>query len=250
MRILIKHILGLIFLGGFLFLISSCQKTEENPYDTLIYENFTPLSIPEASGLATYTDNQYLSVSDSTSQVYVLNLKGIVVKKLSYVGKNLEGVVYVPNNSSIYVIEEKSNEVVQLDTNGTEITRFVVPLDNKDPKHGLEGITYNPTNSHLYVVSEKEPGLLFEMNLVGDVLKVSDLNFADDYSSVFYDPVIDHLWILSDDSKTLTKTNLQGSQIKTYNTTITKGEGVVVDSELAKCYIITDREGAVYTMLF
>lgn len=246
----IKQLYKLLFVGLMLLILVNCQKQEENKYPTLGYVSFTPLSIPEASGMAIYKDGTFLSVSDSTSQAYVFSMEGIVLKTLVYVGKDLEGVVYIPGDEIIFVLEENSDEVVQLDTNGLEQGRFKVPLEKENPKHGLEGISYNPENKHLYVISEKLPARLFELSLDGELLHEYDLNFAEDYSSVFYDPIIDRLWILSDDSETLTRTTLTGAPEITYDTRVKKGEGLVVDSESSRVYIITDTNSAVYELSF
>jgi len=74
--------------------------------------------------------------------------------------------------------------------------------------------------------------------------------FVDHYSSVYFDHETNLLWILSDDSKTLTQTTLQGIPIITYNTGVKKGEGVIVDSKNSTVYIITDSNSSLYTLSF
>lgn len=231
-------------------LFSQCKKDEVVLNPSLKFIDWMPVAVPEASGLSLYKPGFWLAVSDSTSRVYVMDLQGKVVKVLAYTGKNLEGVTYASSIDCIFVVEEKTSEVVKLDTNGMELSRFQLPLNNEDPRHGLEGITYNPVNEHLYIISEKQPALLYETDLEGNVLSSEALNFAADYSSVFYDGSTQSLWILSDDSETLTKTNMMGISQQTYNHYIRKGEGVVVNSDSATVYIITDLESAIFKLTF
>ncbi|MEZ5084252.1 MAG: SdiA-regulated domain-containing protein, partial [Bacteroidales bacterium] len=174
----------------FLFLIAlfSCKKDDPKNENNLILISQFPINIPETSGLAGFQDDTFLTISDSLSKVYKINSSGEILKSFDYVGENTEGIAYDPMSREIYVVEEKTNEIVQLDTNGFEVNRFSIPLNNQFEKHGLEGISYNPFNHHLYVVSEKLPSILFEVTKDGTIVESHELNFADDYSSVFYDP--------------------------------------------------------------
>lgn len=233
-----------------LFVLFSCKKEDPANENKLTLITQWPINIPETSGLSNFHDGTFLTISDSLSKVYQINSSGKILKSLEYEGKNTEGIAYDPVAREIFVVEEKTNEVVQLDTNGLEVNRFSVPLNNQLEKHGLEGISYNPSNDHLYVVSEKLPSILFEIAKDGTVIESHELNFATDYSSVFYDPNQNLLWILSDESETLTQATLQGSPIKTYNTGVKKGEGVVVDSKNSRIYIVTDSNSSIYTFSF
>lgn len=230
--------------------LTSCNKENSSAKNELNLISQWPVSIPETSGLASFHFDNFLTVSDSLSIIYLINREGETVRTLDYNGDNTEGVAYNPDAYELFVVEENTNEVVQLDTNGTEINRFAVELDNKVKRHGLEGITYNPSNDHLYVISEKLPSLLFEMTKDGTILNTNEINFAEDFSSVYYDSHLDMLWILSDDSKTLTRCNLDGKQDKTWETGVKKGEGVVVDSEGDRVYIISDGDSKLYIFSF
>lgn len=248
MKLNFRHIVFFALL--FWAFLSACKKEEKTATPYLNFISYTPLTIPEASGLAVFSSEYYLTVSDSISKVYLMDLEGNIVRSLSFSGKNLEGVTYDPDGPIIYVVEEKNNEVVSLDTSGQEINRFTIPLDNIDPRHGLEGITINPNNGHLYVISEKDPAILFEMDKQGSILSEHELNFAKDYSSVFYELSENVLWILSDDSETLTKTTLDGQPLLTYNTGIKKAEGVIVSTITSRVYLVTDASSFFWVMSF
>jgi uncharacterized protein YjiK len=237
------------FITALIILLSviSCRKTE-NPFgDTLVLLAWYSLPISETSGLSYYNrDDRLLTVSDLTGRVYIISTLGEVLDSLTYQGKDPEGVAFDRNNSIIFVAEEKLNEVVELDTLGNEVNRFKVELGNLIQKHGLEGITYNPITGNLLLVSEKLPGLLIEVTRAGVEVSRRVLSFALDYSSVFFDPHNSSLWILSDESETLTRVDTTGSPIKTWKTGIKKGEGLVVDSKNGLVYIVTDDDSRLH----
>ncbi|MCB2221597.1 MAG: SdiA-regulated domain-containing protein [Bacteroidetes bacterium] len=208
-----------------------------------------PVDIPECSGLSFYGEH-LLTVSDSLSKVYMISKAGKVLDSMSFAGNNLEGVVYNPVNQHTYIVEENSNEVVEIDASGLEMNRFFVKLDNLIKKHGLEGISLDLSSGHLYLVSEMAPGLLIKCTLTGEEVKRTNLAFAQDYSSVFFDDVQQKIWILSEDSKTLTRCNLNGNPEKTWFTNIKKGEGLVIDVPNNRIYIITDEVSILYVFSF
>ncbi|MCD4698281.1 MAG: SdiA-regulated domain-containing protein [Bacteroidales bacterium] len=247
MKTSIYKIAILIFLP---VLFQTCKKDEPSSNLSLNLISQSQVPVFEASGLSVYKPGQLLTVSDSLNEVYVINLTGQILKTLNYKGDNLEGVAYFSANSDIFIVEENLGEIVHLDSSGLEKNRFAINLDNQFEKHGLEGITYNPDNGHLYAISEKWPSLLFELTLNGELTGTYELDFAQDYSSVFYEPVNKVLWILSDESKTLTKCTLKGKPLLTYDTGIKKGEGVVVDQTEHLIYLVTDNESILYVFSY
>lgn len=233
------------------FFLLSCTENSNDEYPLLNLVSQYPVNIPELSDLSSYIKaDEFLTVSDTLSKVYVISATGDVIRTLNYDGNDLEGVTYVPVDSTIYALEERNKEIVKLDTNGNKILKFPVELNNVYEKHGLEGISFNPVNEHLYVVSEKLPSLLIEMTLSGEVVDWHELNFAKDYSAVYYDPLDGSLWILSDESEIVAKCDLSGIPIKKYRTGIPKCEGLVVDSENARIFIITDQISVLYVFSY
>jgi len=237
----------LLFTLSFTFLQVSCRKKNSEDYQLLNLISQYPVDIPGISDLSKFKNgNEFLTVSDTLGKVYVISFTGDVLRTLNYAGDDLEGVTYVPIDSTIFVVEEKNKEIVKLDTNGNEILRFPFEVNNIFKKHGPEGISFNPANEHLYVVNEKFPSLLIEMTISGEVVDSNELTFAIDYSAVYYDPLDSSLWILSEESQILAKCDLSGNLVKKYRTGINKGEGLVVDSEHARIYIISEQISVVY----
>ena len=225
----------------FLIIMDGCKKNNDVHYHPLNLVSQYHASVTGISDLSAYkTGNEFLTVSDTLARVYVISMTGDLIRMLNYSGNDLEGVTYVPLNSSIYILEEKRKEVVRLDTNGNETLRFPVKVENIFEKHGPEGITYNPYNDHLYIVTEKLPALLIEMDLTGQVYAEHELTFALDYSAVYFDPLDGSLWILSDESGIVARCDLSGNPIIRYKTGIQKGEGLFVDSGSSEIYIASE----------
>jgi uncharacterized protein YjiK len=230
-----------------LLFLFGCKKTNSPEGDTLLLLAHYPLSLSEASGLSYYSsDDRLLTTSDLTGRIYIISTHGEVLDSLSFKGIDPEGIAFDADSTLIFVVDEYSGEVITLDTIGNEISRFKVEVGNFLPKHGLEGITVNTANGNLLLVSEKFPGLLIEVTRTGEEISRHTLNFAMDYSSVFFDPHTHSLWVLSDESQSLTLCTLTGIPIQTWRTGLKKGEGVVIDSKNELIYIVTDNDSGLY----
>lgn len=234
-----------------IFILASCKDNNHDEYPLLNLVSQYPINIPGISDLSSYTnEDEFLMVNDTLCKVYVISTTGNIIRTLNYNGHDLEGVTYVPIDSSIFVVEEQKKEIVKMDTNGNEILRFPVEVNNLFVKHGPEGITYNSANEHLYLVNEKYPSLLIEMTLSGEIVDTSRLTFAKDYSAVFYDPLEGSLWILSEESQLLAKCDWSGNPVNRYKTGITKGEGLVVDSRQSRIYIISEHANSLFVFSY
>lgn len=245
-KIISKFFILLFFLS---LLLIRCKKDEtenNNSIPSLILISSYSLQVSEPSGLSlAFSENELYTVSDYTDSIYKISLTGEILKTLSYKGSNIEGITVNPADSTIWIIEENSGEVVKTDINGNEIERFLVYVSQIVNK-GLEGITYNPVNSHFYLVSEQSPSWLIEWSPVTGIIDKYNLTFADDYSGIFYDNSDDVLWIVSDESQSLNKCTLTGKLLQTYTFLVKKAEGVVVDTNSNKIYIVCDEEGKLF----
>ena len=238
---------SLILLSGFL---AGCKEKEKiDPGIKLKLVSEFNLSISEPSGLCSYENpKEFLTVSDQTDKIYVVSEKGTVLRNFNFTGQDLEGIAYDPILNEIFIVEETSRQIFRLDTNGVELSRFPIDIYYEDDNHGPEGISFNTETKHLFVVIEKNPGKLLEINLSGEIINDYHLSFADDYSAIFFDADENRLWILSDESKTLTSCDLSGKAINKYSTGINKGEGLVVDTQNKMVYIVSDQESKMYVL--
>ncbi|MFK7926359.1 MAG: SdiA-regulated domain-containing protein [Bacteroidia bacterium] len=228
------------------FLVSACDQNPMPDPISLNLQESLAMAIDEPSGLALSND-QLLSVSDSDNKIYRINpATGTVVATLNYEGDDLEGVVQNPQDNSIWVVEETRQELIKLNVNGTAQDTFAIPFDQMESNHGLEGVAIDPAESRLYLITEKDPGQLLVVDFMGNILENYALDFASDYSGISFDASQKQLYILSDESQTITKCDLQGNKIETYLISVIKAEGIVVDVPNKLCYIASDEASELY----
>ncbi len=242
-----------MFLGSLILLsviLSGCKEDEKtDPEIKLNLISQYSLSIIEPSGLALgKKPNELIVVSDESNEIYRISTDGTVLQSYDYAGNDLEGVTYNINLDNLFILEESSRQVFRIDTNGIELSRFPIDIYYEEPNHGPEGISYNPETNNLYVVTEKNPGRLIEIDLQGEIINNYSLSFAEDYSALYFDPIEQKTWILSDESKSLTQCDLTGKALNKYSTGITKGEGLVVDLQNKLVYIVSDQESKLYVL--
>jgi len=119
-----------------------------------------------------------------------------------------------------------------------------IDYENTDSNSGLEGITYNFNDNTIFILNEKDPGLLIKLKSDFTILSKVKLDFASDYSGIFYESATNNLWIVSDQSKTINKCNLLGKLIESYPISVIKAEGIAVSND--KIYIVSDAEAKLY----
>lgn len=242
----------------FLPIIESCEKTEVepppgNPQGELELISLFDLNITEPSGLSFGpTKTTLLIVSDNTNMVYECDLSGNIIRTLPYEGMDLEGVAYNPDQNSIAVTEERLREVVLLDYNtGIEQSRHDINVEQGAINAGLEGISYNKTNQAYYIVNEQLPGELIVWNTQYDIINSTEMYFASDYSAIFVDHDNSLLWIVSDQSEMLYKTDYNANVLKEYPLDRSKFEGITIDIDNMILYMVNDAtfDLAIYNIL-
>jgi len=132
-----------------------------------------------------------------------------------------------------------------LDTSGKEIKRKKFDLKGK-LNEGLEGICLNINTKDFYLLNEKQPGLLIKTDSSFKELFRKDLKLAKDYSDIFFSNLDYTLWILSDESKKIIQTDLNGNKIKEYRIKVEQPEGLVVDYKNKKIFIVSDKKEELY----
>jgi uncharacterized protein YjiK len=228
-----------------MLLLFSCNKNDDDtvPTNKLVEIANYSLNIKETSGLAFGPDKKtLLIVSDNTGKVYETDLKGNVLRILSYKGGDLEGVAYNEEDDEIAVVEERKREVVIIDyETETELRRFKIDVEETSNNSGLEGISWNTNNNCYYIVNEKKPSVLLVWNEFEGVISNQNISLGGDNSGIFVDSEYALLWILSDESESLYKCDYNGKKEKQYKVPINKPEGVVVDREDSLVYIVRDQ---------
>jgi uncharacterized protein YjiK len=135
--------------------------------------------------------------------------------------------------------------VVILDTSGKELKRTSLDLEG-ELNSGLEGITYDRKEKKFYLLNEKKPQLLITLDKNLVELKRDTINFSKDVSGIFFDGNDNTLWILSDESQSIYKTDLSGNPIEEFKIKITQPEGITINKTRTKLYIVSDKTENLY----
>jgi uncharacterized protein YjiK len=214
--------------AGKLTLISSHQLTVSEPSD---------LSLSDVQG-------EFFTVSDETGKIYRISSEGVTLETLNYTGDDLEGITY--HEGYLYAAEEEFRQIVKLDMDGYEKSRKTIDISVRTVNKGLEGLTCDSNSNRFFAVTE-QPGLLIEIDSELNKISETDLTFAEDYSGIFFDSRSDSLWILSDESHTVTKCDFRGSPQKSYSIDeIEQPEGIAIDFSLGRIYFVCDKSSRLY----
>jgi uncharacterized protein YjiK len=236
----------LVFLSILILLLSYCgTKNKEENGHTLNFSIAEQIPVNEPSGLDLSADEKsFWTVSDQNSKVYLIDGWGRIIKSFKVRGEDLEGITVI-DDSTIAVVLERSREVVILDTAGNEIKRADVDLKG-GINNGLEGITYDPSNKKYYIVNEKNPRVLITLDQNLAELKRDTLNFSKDVSGIYFDTHDSTLWILSDESQRIFKTDLSGNPIEEFKIKVTQPEGITFNKSHTKIYLVSDKTENLY----
>lgn len=227
-------------------LVYACGNRKDDNLTALIPTASYDVNIPETSDLCFDSNTGLLyTVSDNTCKVYKISTKGRVLSALSYTGFDLEGVT-LDDNQSVYAAEERLRKILILDLQGNVVGQKEIPVEKNEENEGLEGISYASFNQHFYIINEMNPGLLIETDNNLNVLTNYPLSFADDYSGICVDNTNQNLWIVSDMSATVNKCDMKGNLIKSFRIPVNNAEGIAIDFQNMKMYIISDAESKLY----
>jgi uncharacterized protein YjiK len=240
--------------------------------------------LDEPSGLALSHDKDSLwTVSDDTKRVFNLTLDGDLREAESFAipVKGLEGITLDPTGAFLLVVQEGDNEIIKIRTSTEEVDdrkrlREMAGYDDvaehfagSGSNKGLEGICWNSGTGTLFVLKEGEPGLLLEVSsdlqtirdhkLLGAENGFRDAETADDeldFSGICYDESRDRFWIVSDKGQRLFLYDWDEDRVVQsfplgygkggkYRE-ITKAEGVAVEPDAHRLYVVSDEEARLY----
>lgn len=202
------------------------------------------IDVLEPSGLAVNSSGTVLyTVSDNTAQVYKLSTTGAVLQTFSYKGNDLEGVSTFTENK-LLLAEERTKEIVEFDMSTGISSKHKINYVNNSTNSGIEGVTYNSIDGTIFILNEKNPGKLIRLRADFSIIAEYTLNFASDYSGIFFESSTNSLWIVSDQNKTINKCNLTGALIEKYSIGVTQAEGIAIAND--KIYVVSDAEAKLY----
>jgi len=242
----------------FLLLFMACNKDQALPddgkdkdpvgdkYKMEFIESFL-LDIAEPSGLSWALNHKdFIVVDDRTNQAYIIDKKGKQLSQFPYVGDDTEGVTIDELNSSIWIAEEAESKLKELDANGVELNSYKIEINRGSKKKGLEGLTYDSKKQIFYILNEGEPGLLIKWQVNSGIISQKQLQFAQDYSGIFFDNAEQSLWIVSDQSQKLFYCDENAVVKQSFDLDYGKAEGIVVDLPNKRIYIVSDSERRLY----
>jgi uncharacterized protein YjiK len=227
-------------------MITSCNdQNEVVPVTNALELNASfKINVLEPSGLAVNSEgNALYTVSDNTAKVYKLSTTGNLIQTFNYVGNDLEGVSTFSGNK-LLLAEERTKEIVVLDIETGASSKHRIDYKNSDANSGLEGVTYNSTDGTIFILNEKNPGKLMRLRADFSMIAEYELDFALDYSGIFYDDSSNSLWIVSDQNKTINKCTLTGELVKAYSISATQAEGIAIAND--KIFVVSDAEAKLY----
>lgn len=200
------------------------------------------LAVPEPSDLCLDRDRVHLwTVSDNTGLVYRLRLADLVVDRtLSYHGEDPEGIWQSPADGTLFVTEERTRQIVHLDSMGVELGRVTVPGLGGKENNGLEGITFSPVLAHFLLLQQREPARIVEADSSGHVLELRPITFVSELSGVSYDGEEDQLLIVSASGRRIARTSTAGSLVASWAIPVEAAEGIALDRARGRIYVVSD----------
>jgi len=238
-----KNVVRFLFVVGFSF-ITSCIPDSFEIDKKMISETLSLLPIYEPSGLSYSSNKDFLYTVSDRGMIYKIDFKGNKLEQLPYTDEDFEGITVNPATSNIYVVKERTGELVELTSEGKVIKTYSVI--GKSGNSGLEGVTYDSKHDVFYLLKEKSPGLLITYSLEIGKIREKQLGFAIDYSGIYYNKSTDNLWITSQESHILYKCTTLGKVIEKFSIPIYSIEGVVINDEETEAYIVSDKDNKLY----
>ena len=212
-----------------------------------------PLQVNDPSGLTIDASGDFLwTVSDdSGDHIYKMSFTGDILDVLPYEGDDMEGITMNPNDHTLWVAEERLRQIVQLDTLGQVLQVVNIDVDETNPNDGLEGIAIHPVTEHLFVLNEKNPRLFIELNRNFQIVREVPVNFSPPYNmtdvaGLWYDHPENLFWIVSDESEKIVITDFDLNPLHYYELDHDKFEGIAVDRQHEKIYLVNDRQNRLY----
>ncbi len=208
-----------------------------------------PIDVKEPSGLSLSEDRKSLwTVSDDNGEVYHLDLEGKVLDHFKSGIKDLEGITTV-GHSELAMVSERNREVFITDHRGKVLRKGKLDMLG-EANQGPESVTFNETDSVFYALKEKSPGLLVTLDTAMKEISRRELNFAQDYASMSYEPSRRHLWVMSDQSKAVYVLDRNFKIQTVFSIDIAQPEGMTVDYEARKMWVVCDKTSMLYVFTF
>ena len=208
-----------------------------------------PIAVKEPSDLCLSPDRQSLwTVSDEEGEVFQMSLTGKVLRHFKSNLPDLEGITTV-GESSLAILSERNRELEIVDYDGNVQSRSKIDMPG-ERNSGPESVTFDEAASVFYTLKEQSPGLLLTLDRNLHEISRTSLNFAQDYSAMSYEATRGHLWVMSDQSKSMFVLDSNMKIQTAFSANIPQPEGMSVDYLARKLYVVCDKTAMLYIFSF
>ena len=225
-----------------------------------------PLAVPllttDTSGITYHPGrNTLFAISNRIEKIVELNLDGSLVRSIALEAgkfKDTEGIVYLGGDQFAFTEERLRNVVIATIAPTTTVVNYnssrIIHLQNVPGTNnsGLEGIAYDDATDTFFALKEKDGQALYHFPTPPGTLDVSisvpelfdtgpfDL---DDLAGLHFHDASATLLILSDDSRAVVETTLNGTELSrlVLPAFIGQPEGITVDAT-GKVYIVGEAD--------
>ena len=211
-------------------------------------ESTKELSFSEPSGLVfnRNTGTLFSHNDNQKSKIYELSTEGATLNVLEVNGNDIEGIAFNATFDTLFTVEEAASKIVKYTLAGNKIGEINVAaaLENGN---GLEGITIDPQSGTIFLLHEKDPVELIELHPSGTILRRKKLDFATDVSGIGMHPSRGTLFIVSDESMSLTEITRKGIVLNAWYLPFVKGEGITFGADASTVYIVSEQGNNLHT---
>lgn len=235
-----KKFLAIVFITIPLVL-SGCGEngSSEEEQTTLKPLHSYKIEVPEPSGLDFNADRSGLwCVSDKNGKIYLLDLEGNITRSFDINETDLEAIEAL-NDNMLAVVNEGSRRILIVNGKGNDIAKYGLQIQG-DSDSGLEGLAYDAAGKQMFIANEKSPKVIIRLDSTYKESGRFEIDFADDLSGLFVDEGF--LWVLSDESKSITKCNFSCEPLESWQIDAPQPEGIAVDYANRLVYIVSDSQ--------
>jgi uncharacterized protein YjiK len=273
------NILGKVSLFSLILsLLTSCApfaKEEASPLDILFpyqkVKDIDPIDFPEPSGIVFHPLRGTLFVVGDEGDIAEIHPDGSLRNQGQLEQKDFEGITVDPSTGLLYVVTESKAKIFEIDPERfntiREITIDPSFEDEKiiaTEKNHVEAITFvpntDPASAGTFFLANQNPKSDNEFtttvlqiqiplnNTSGEEITAQIINHfslnVPDLSELYYDPLNDHLYAISDQTNTFFEITKDGLVLKSYALPGNDQEGITLDNQ-GFLYIAQDSGGII-----
>ncbi|HBC1013045.1 TPA: SdiA-regulated domain-containing protein [Escherichia coli] len=207
-----------------------------------IKDNLSGLTYDEKTGTL-------YAVTNEPPEIVQIDVRGSIIKRMSLTGlEDTEG-ISAAGDEGFWVAEERKRQVVfvKITSDGITSEPACPVYDNGGKRNaGTEGVAWAEENRAIFTANEKKPAAVFLAELMSNGC-FSDprliYHSSGDIAGLAWDTQRQRLFILSEEDKTVTETDMEGrvyrnSRLTDFLDDIPQPEGIAVNGD--NLYIVSE----------